>query len=172
MASRRFPDSGSRYATRPNGDQASSGKITYFLDAAGQYKATVYAERGTAYPAPADIIVGSETHLDAFGGQIDFRGPLDGRRLLYASVNSGPIFRVPADPWPILEELEEQLANAIGRLTALEGSYGFSVDALHPAVLIADDSAPGLSFDGPVLVVDTDLAVGVSFDGPVLAVTY
>lgn len=106
MASRRFPDSGSRYATRPNGDQAKNGVIRYFRDPAGQNLAPVYAERGTDNPAPGDALVGSQTHLDAFGGQVDFRGPNDDTDELYASIDGGPIFRVPAAPEPRLRALE------------------------------------------------------------------
>lgn len=126
MASRRFPDSGSRYATRRNGDQASNGVIVYFRDEAGTLRAPVYAERGTDNPAPADAFVNSQTHLDAFGGQVDFRGPNDDTDELFASVDGGPIFRVPAAPEPRLRALETALADAAttADLDALAGTVG------------------------------------------------
>lgn len=113
MASRLFPDSGSRYALRANGDQAGSGVIEYYRDAAGQNRAPVYADRGTDDPDPDDAFVNSTTHLDAYGGQVDFRGPGDDTDLLYARVDGGPIFRVPAAPEPRLRLLEAAVGSMV-----------------------------------------------------------
>ncbi|MFI2650200.1 SGNH/GDSL hydrolase family protein [Micromonospora fulviviridis] len=112
MASRLFPDSGSRYLLRPDGSQASNGVIVYYLDAAAQNRATVYVDRGTTSPAPGDAIVNSQTHLDAYGGQLDFRGPTDDTDVLYATVDGGPVIRIPAAPEPRLRALEAAVGSA------------------------------------------------------------
>lgn len=122
MASRRFPDTGSRYVIDAEGNRASSAAITYYEDPAGQTLAEVYAERGTDTPDPADALVGSSTTLDAYGGQVDFRGPTDGTKVLYAQVGvTGPIFQVRCEPRAELDSLDT-------RTTALEA--GGAGDAL------------------------------------------
>lgn len=179
MASRRFPDNGTRYATRANGDQAKNGVIVYFLDPAGQNRATVYAERGTDTPAPGDVLVNSQTHLDAFGGQVDFRGPDGGNGVwgpdeLYASVDGGPIFRVAAAPEPRLRTLEDQLAAALARLAALEnaqaGGLGLFLD-IDPNIIGADSTVDGITFDGNTVIADTDSLAEATAYGNVLFVT-
>lgn len=111
MASRPFPSDGSRYVIMANGDRAASKSIKYFLDPVGQFPAEVYAERGTDTPDPIDEFVGSATTLDAFGAQVDFRGPTDGRKKVYAQVGAdGPIFEVLCKPQPQIDELVAEMA--------------------------------------------------------------
>ncbi|MFI6332920.1 hypothetical protein ACIBBG_32015 [Micromonospora chersina] len=113
MASRLFPDSGSRYILRPDGSQASNGVIVYYLDAAAQNRAPVYVDRGVGTPDPADALLNSQTHLDGYGGQVDFRGPSDDTDVLYAIVDgSGPVIRVAAAPEPRLRALESSVGDA------------------------------------------------------------
>lgn len=174
MASRLFPDSGSRYITRSNGDQANNGVIVYYRDPAGQTRAPVYADRGTDTPAPGDALVNSQTHLDAFGGQVDFRGPSDNTDELYASIDGGPIFRVAAAAEPRLRTLEDQLADALVRLAAIEnaqpGGLGLFLD-LNPNIIGADSTVDGIVFDGNTVLADTDFLAEATAYGNVLFVT-
>ncbi|MEU7972163.1 hypothetical protein AB0B48_08975 [Micromonospora sp. NPDC049089] len=128
MASRRFPDSGSRYILRPNGDQASNGLIVYYLDGAGQNRAPVFAERGTDDPDDDDALVNSQTRLDAYGGQLDFRGPRDDSDALYASVDGGPIFRVLAAPEPRLQALEQIVGTGAVGSVSIPSSFAGGED--------------------------------------------
>lgn len=123
MASRRFPDSGSRQVLRENGDQASSAVITYYLDTEGTL-APVYAERGTDTPAVQDALAGSSTHLDAYGRQVDFRGPTDDTAALWAKVDGGPLFQVFAAPEPRLDALEAAVAASPGTAAGLALVFG------------------------------------------------
>ncbi len=132
MASRRFPDSGSRYILRPNGDQASNGLIVYYLDGAGQSRAPVFAERGTDDPDDDDALVNSQTRLDAYGGQLDFRGPRDDTDALYASVDGGPIFRVLAAPEPRLQALEQIVGTGTVGTVTIPSSFAGGEDEGQP----------------------------------------
>ncbi len=148
MASRLFPDSGSRQVLRPNGDQAASGTITYYLDTVGTL-APVYADRGTGTPDPADAFAGSATHLDAYGRQINFRGPTDGTDVLYAKVDNGPLFQVYAAAEPRLRALEQANAD-LGEAAALD--VGDSADT------VAAGDAPAAAAAGAVTAAATDAA--------------
>jgi hypothetical protein len=185
VASRRFPDNGTRFAILANGDRAKSKTITYYLDPLGQTLAAVYAERGTDTPAPGDAYSNSSTSLDAFGAQVPFRGPLDGTARIYGQVgDDGPIFPVDADPTYRFADIEAalnlllaQAAEFDERITGLETdpplTSGFSLDDDDPGIVyaVADSVFPGITTDGDVLVVDTILATGATTDGDVLVLT-
>jgi len=128
VASRRFPDSGSRYLLRPNGDQATNGVITYYLDPACQNRAPVYTERGTDTPDPDDALLNSSTHLDGYGGQVDFRGPTDGTDVLYAIVDNGPVIRVAAMPEPRLRALEQVVGTGTVGSVSIPSSFAGGED--------------------------------------------
>ncbi|MEU5668954.1 hypothetical protein ABZ749_01025 [Micromonospora sp. NPDC047753] len=128
MASRRFPDSGTRFVQRPNGDQATNGVITYYLDPACQNRAPVYTERGTDTPDPGDALLNSTTHLDGYGGQVDFRGPTDGTDVLYAIVDNGPVIRVMAAPEPRLQALEQIVGTGTVGSVSIPSSFAGGED--------------------------------------------
>ncbi len=128
MASRQFPDSGTRYVQRPNGDQATNGVITYYLDRLCQIRADVFAERGTDTPDPDDAFVNSSTHLDGYGGQVDFRGPEDGTDVLYAIVDNGPVIRVAAAPEPRLRALEQVVGTGVAGSVSIPSSFAGGED--------------------------------------------
>jgi hypothetical protein len=162
VASRLFPDSGSRYVLRRNGDQAANGTIVYYVDAAGQNRATVYIDRGTDSPDVADVIVNSETKLDAYGGQLSFRGPVDGTDVLYATVDGGPVFRVAAAPEPRLRVLEDavealQPGGSAGLVTAAE------LDAVA-VVAAAAETPQGAQAKADAAVVSAAAAAQVKAD--------
>jgi hypothetical protein len=179
VTSYRFPDSGTRNCIRQNGDQAQNGIISYYLDSSGTNAAPIFVDRGNRTPASSDSIASSKSQLDAHGSQMNFRGPTDGTRVIYASVDGGPIFPVPCDPLDVIDAMTETITLLTARVTALETGTGgggggggggttdspFFVDGTTGKLMI-DITKPGVTRDPATgrITVDVDVVTNAQYD--------
>jgi len=177
VASLPYPDSGSKLVLLPTGKPAAGVRGYLYADEQLTQPAEVYTDVAGAKGALIPVVDGRVTvTLDPFGRQPRYWGPASGVDHLWMVIN-GLASRIDADYDPRLDALETALAAALVRLNVLDGGggptpgSGFSVDNTNSSILVAADTAAGLTIDGSVLTVDTILAAGVAVDGAVLVVT-
>lgn len=174
----RYTDVNTRAVYSPTkGTVGQSGKIAKFWrDAAGTQPVDIGLYSDASPDTPGASTGSNQLTVQDDGmwpAMWDRAGTLDHIYLQVGTVaRPGDLYRIYCDTDERLDRLEALLTDALIRITELEnaapGGPPFTLDAVNPLIVLADNSIDGVSFNGDIATVDTDLLAEAVAYGPVL----